>query len=140
MIVAYDGDVTIDPLESLMRMVQTAAWAERAYATVIERDLADRVLVEVGSDEAGYRDEPHPYLKLWNEERDRLAKMSKLAIDAGVQAKMIQVEVAKVELTAQALDAEMTAAGISDDMRFDILRGMARRLRGGDAGLQPPTR
>lgn len=127
-IIQYDGDVTIDPLQSLLRMVQTAAWAERAYAAKIAADLGDDVLTTIYTEGGSYK-KAHPYLELWNDERDRLAKFSKLALDAGVAEKQLKVEIAQIELTASALDGALTAAGIDAAQRFDILQDMARRLK-----------
>jgi hypothetical protein len=82
MVVDYLGQVDGDPLANLARMVLVSAQAERAYAGLLEAEgeLIDYVSYGV----QGTRKEPSVYLKLWNEERDRLAKFSKAALDAGI--------------------------------------------------------
>jgi len=131
-LIAENTEVTADPLQSLMRMVQTSAWAERAYAQKISADLGDDVLTTIYTEGGSYK-KAHPYLELWNEERDRLAKFSKLALDAGVAEKQLKVEIAQIELMASALDASLDEAGISAEQRFTILQGMAKRLKTGDS-------
>ena len=116
LIVAYEGQVSADPLASLLRMVQTAAWAERAYATLIERDLGDGVLVEVGSQISGYKEEAHPYLKLWNEERDRLAKWSKVALDAGVDAHQVKLAEHQADVSIAVILAVMMRLNLPPEL------------------------
>ena len=130
-VVAFQGSVNGDPLHELLRMVKQAAMTERAYAHLIERDL-DGVLMAVDYGKAGgLREEPHPYMKLWSEERDRLAKFAKAALDAGVSTRLVELAEDEARATADLLLAVVTdvSVGMPTEMQQRVRIAMAMRLR-----------
>lgn len=140
-IVAYEGQVDGDPLKNLLNMVRRAAAAERAYAMLIEYELGSgkcptcfrprldtpcehckssaavkegSILIRTGSHATGFRDEPHPYIKLWNEERDRLARFSKLALDARVTERQLEVLTEEAEVVVNVIIAVARDMGMDE--------------------------
>lgn len=130
LIVAYEGEVSGDPLQSLLRMVHTAARAERAYAELLQSEVGPTPLMEVDFGKAGgLRLEAHPYLRLWNEERDRLAKVSKAALDAGVSEREVQVAEEQAERVVTIIVGVIDALPLTDEQRLEARRLAAAQLR-----------
>jgi hypothetical protein len=120
LVVAWEGKIEDDPMVQLRRMVRVAAMAERAYAMLMESELKDGILTTVGSETAGYRQEPHAYLKLWNEERDRLANISAKAISAGLAEREAQLQEAEAKIAIQLFEGAMETAGLAAEIRVQL--------------------
>ena len=109
-------------------MVQTSATAERAYSYLMQRDLNSGILVTVGSMAAGFHEDVHPYVRLWNEERDRLAKVAKMAIDAGVAERQVKIAEAEGQEVYRIVEDAINACGldvsVANAMRIAIANGM----------------
>jgi hypothetical protein len=113
------GTINIDPLDALLEMVQEAAANVAAYRLAIQelgihvgqdenREGQTGVAVASSYDDKGGRDPaaPHILVNMYDAERDRLAKYSKMCIDAGVEERRVRL----VEAQAQKLGAVVEAA------------------------------
>jgi hypothetical protein len=81
--------IEIDPAEALIEQVHLAAGNEfflRHQVQLLQDEGADRML---GLDGVDVR------VKLWNDERERLARMSKLAVDAGIAERQVRIKEAE---------------------------------------------
>lgn len=72
--------IDVDPLEALLHMIRTTA-GEFAYYT--------DCIAELDPDTGVVNNEPHLWIRLRHEAIDRIAKMSKMAIDAGVAERQV---------------------------------------------------
>lgn len=101
---AYLGDPDIvDPFDALLGQVHEAA-GNVAFLRDLVKDLPPHPTVEkdgeteeltikkglYGPDLNGY-ESPHQLLKLYNEERDRLGKLAKMAIDCGIAERQVRL-------------------------------------------------
>ena len=132
MVVRFEGNVNGDPLHELLRMVKQAAMTERAYAHLIEYETGGKLLTAVDYGKAGgIREEPHPYLKLWTEERDRLSKFAKAALDAGVSTRLVELAEDEARATADLLLAVITDVTVAmpAEQQQRVRIAMATRLR-----------
>jgi hypothetical protein len=127
-------DVT--PWEALLTAVRIAAgrvaWIESKLAQVAE----DRQLEPVNNDaeDAAARDADHAgtnvnywvrQAEVWH---DRLAKVSKLAIDAGVAERLVRQLELEAELMLRATSLTFDELGLDDDTRQRALGIMSRNL------------
>lgn len=101
------GDREPEPIDArwaLTRMVYVAAMVERFYAGLVSELESPVQTVDYGK-AGGIREEPHALVKLWNEERDRVVKVSKTALDAGIEERQVQ---AVEELSKTAVSVILT--------------------------------
>jgi len=109
-----------DPHQELSRQLSlSAAVAERVQELVAELEDIDQ---------AG---EVHPLVKVWAEERDRVAKMAKMAVAAGVKERAAQLSEEQghllAEVSMKAIDDPSCA--LSEDQKLRLRMAMARELR-----------
>ena len=105
--------VDTSPQQALLDEVQRAAGMVAYYgARVAEVAEADRdrlvwgtTKTKTGGDDYGTTEEavPNAWLRLWNEERDRLARVAALAIKAGVEERRVQLAEQQGALIAQVI-------------------------------------
>jgi hypothetical protein len=69
------------------------------------------------------------WLTQWRDERDRLVRVSKTAIDAGVDVRRVELEQARVSMQAAAVRAAMDAVGMGEEDRVVFVRAMIGQLR-----------
>lgn len=138
LITRLDGTIDGDPLVNLVRMVTVAATAEQAYARLLQDEGAILTEVDYGK-VGGVRVEPHPLLKLWNEERDRLAKISKLALDAGVAQRQLKIAEGQATVMVDVVFAVIDGMGLQGDERDRARRMAALQLRVIDGSAAPST-
>lgn len=86
------GAIEVDPLDALLQALYASAGATAWYRQKIE-DLESKELhATVGGTEHGDgREEPHVWIRMYADERDRMARTAKLCLDAGVQERQVQV-------------------------------------------------
>lgn len=140
------GSLDVDPHEVLLAQVQEAA-ANVAVLRVYVAELG----VEVASDGAIALPEQvieweksgthvparvHVLVGLYNEERDRLGKYAKLAIDAGVAERQVRVAETQAERLGAAFGRALDAAAehITTEGREALRRALARELRALSSG------
>ena len=109
-----------DPHQELgKQLAMSAALAERVQELVDE-------LEDIHGDA-----DIHPLVKLWAEERDRVAKMAKMAVSAGVKERAVQLSDEQGNLMAEvgmkAIDDPSCA--LSEDQKLRLRKAMARELR-----------
>jgi hypothetical protein len=134
--------IEIDPAEALIEQVHLAAGNEfflRHQVQLLQDEGADRML---GLDGVDVR------VKLWNDERERLARMSKLAVDAGIAERQVRIREAEGAAIAAmlvllldhprlALSGQQRAVGrqVARQLLLDQLA--AKRPRPGDQAADP---
>lgn len=100
----FGGSLAVDPSVALLQEVHRSA-ATVAYLQDRVNELESEDLIEVGA--FGARS-PNVWIQLYQQERDRLARVSKAAIDAGCAQSMVEVfqQVAStyVQLVGRVLD------------------------------------
>ena len=131
--------VTVDPGETLLRLLsQSAARAER-YAAALQR-LVDEQGLEgalVGDtlviDNEGTSRKVGEYVRglaqIESQERDRAANFAQLAIKAGLAERQVRVAERQTELVEQALAATLSDLGMSDDEQQKAFGRLAHHLR-----------
>lgn len=113
------AEMEMDPFEALALCVRLAAGATAFYRSKIE-DLEGELLSpdEWTATEAAAKSlELSVWVEAYNDERDRLAKHAKLAIDAGIDARRIQIEEEKATLFADALRAILGELKLTAEQR-----------------------
>lgn len=135
------GDSTVDPGETLLRLVTQSAWRANRYATEIERvvDEADGDLHKalIGDtytvDLDGRAVKTGEYIRamtrLEAEERDRCANFATKAIAAGLAERQVRLAERQVEVVARALIAAFAEMGLSVQQQQEAKRRVAGHLR-----------
>ncbi len=123
-----------DPLEILLRQLSVSdAVSERA------RDLVSELDEIVTANHNGDA-KPHVLLKIWNEERDRVAKLAKIGLDNGLAEaaleRMAQLSEEQGRLVADSFTAAMNdpALNLTPEQKAAAKRAGARHHR-----AQAPT-
>lgn len=110
----YGSPIDINPVEALLQEVRRTgghvAW------------LADRIQLWEMVDADGKLTKPiddvqKQWLQLYYEERDRLVKQAKTALDAGVNERKIRLAERQGEIMIQALNAAFDALGLTREQR-----------------------
>lgn len=108
--------IKIDPAEALLRSVWEAAGNvvylrrriqmlnEHPLGTLDDDGYADMSEALYGPDHLGDL-APHVLLKMYNEERDRLVRYSKIAVDAGIAERAVRLAERQGEMLAQVVNA-----------------------------------
>lgn len=115
--------VEIDPQQALLRQV----W--EAYGNVAFLRARVRELEAIhGPDHLG-DERPHVLLALYNEERDRLAKIAKLAIDAGIAERAITIAEAQADAIVSVVTAVLDSLDLPRGKRDAAQAVAVRRLQ-----------
>jgi hypothetical protein len=121
------GDVDGDPLSNLAEAVKESAVAVAVYRELMEgEDFLE--VVDYGH-AGGVRREPNPYVKLWNEERDRKAKLCKLALDAGLVQRQLNILEAEGQRMTEVWFWLIDQLGLVGEERDRARRLLAGKLR-----------
>lgn len=128
--------VDVDPLQAIVEMVREAAANVAAYRLAIEGldiDVSHQgaVAVPQSFDEKGKRDPAlaHILVELYNSERERLVRFSKMALDAGIEVKRLELAQEQASLVADAIRAAVDASGVTGDAKRAALAAGAQVLR-----------
>ncbi len=127
----------VDPIAALMQQLALAhAWERYLRAEVAELDQLYYLAKVVGVDQDGegqavHEAKPHVALVLWNQERDRLSKFAKLALDAGLEERQVRLAEEQGAFVAALIrkvfdDADL---GLSPVQRRAAAKIAARHLR-----------
>ncbi|MDQ3660591.1 MAG: hypothetical protein M3454_05935 [Actinomycetota bacterium] len=115
----------MDPLEVLLYQLGWASGAARALGRLVSE------LEEIhGPNHAGDA-VPHVLVKLWSEERDRAARLAKMAIDAGLAEKQVRLAETQGQIIAKIFTAVLDddTLGLSREQRVAGRSLAARHLR-----------
>lgn len=130
------GQLDADPLTVLVDSVREAWWNVAAYRVAIEGlDITvsndGAVAIPQSFDDKGGRDPAlaHILVDLYNQERDRAVRYAKIAVDAGVEERLVRVQEAQAAEAWNAVVAALDAAGLSDDQRTAFSRKFAATIR-----------
>lgn len=119
-------------LEELHRTAGAVAWLG-AVVGELDRGAVvwGRTRVKRGGDDHGVTREakPNAWVELWHRERRHLVDVAKACVTAGIEERRVELEQARVRLQAEAVQAGLDAAGLSDDQRATVIRVMLDRLR-----------
>ncbi len=130
------GQLPIHPLEAMLDQVHEAA----ANVSVLRDYIAD-LGIEVDMDNAITLPEEtyekfhvparvHIMVDLYNQERDRLVKYSKMCLDAGVDERRVRVAELQAQKMAQAFNETLNSVpDLTPDQRETLRRTLADRLR-----------
>lgn len=147
-----------DPIQTLLWLVSTSAQSVRWLAErVAELGTPDPTDPEPLADIVGMNDQGqpimrqpwakiygrtntgdlgvHPLWTKWNEERDRLAKFSKLAVDAGVSERMVRIAEAQGAAVAGVVVEVLVALGLPPDVRARAQTMVGEKFRDMGPGL-----
>jgi hypothetical protein len=133
------GDTTVDPGETLLRLLSQAAARADRYAAAIQR-LVDEQGLEaalVGDtyviDDSGESRKVGEYIRglaqLENQERDRAANFAKLAIQAGLAERQVRLAERQTSIVEKALMATLDDLGLSDEQQQKAFGRLAHHLR-----------
>jgi len=87
-IVAYNGDDPETPAEGLLREVAWSSQVALALGEVCQAMIADQQIVSYS---AGQGQRLNSLMEAWSQERDRHAKFCRMALDAGIQQKALDI-------------------------------------------------
>lgn len=112
-VVVYGLPVEVDPhtalLEELCRTAGHIAWLRHRIEELTEQTLHG----PVGGSEHGYpREEPHVWVRLYQEERRHYAAVARDCIKAGIEERRIQLAEQQAELIASYTRALLSDLGI----------------------------
>lgn len=146
------GTIEVDPAEAMITCVRESAWNVAFLRklveplkgggegpVVFEDDGEPRIdhegLTQVTS--TSMRIDPHILVKMYNEERDRLMRYSKLCADAGVEERKVRIAEAQGEWLVNTIDRVLDHLQLTEDQRIQLPAIMGRvvaELGSGDAG------
>ena len=111
----------IDPLDAVIAAVHEAA-GNVAYlrGLVGDDENRGRFITPLGMSVV---------VELYNEERDRLARYSKLALDAGIDERRLRVDEGRIVALGAAVDAAITDVGLDPEQREALRAALGRQLR-----------
>ena len=142
----YGLPVETDPHQALLDEVQRTAghveWLGQIVRGLEERQLTRGVTKTVehadGTRVVEARAAVNVWLKLYQDERDRLVRVAKAAIDAGVAERQVRLAEAQAQRIAQTVSAILRDLGhdLNDPRVRDVVRA---RLIEGTAAERPPA-
>lgn len=123
---ALGGALDVDPAEALLAMVRKAAWNVCYLETLLQPEGdGDAPSLVTWSEQGG---KPHPHVQLYNEERDRLARFSKLALDAGVSERLVRLAEDQGRVVIQLVEAAFQELGLTEEQRQRVPVVMGRLI------------
>lgn len=123
--------IEIEPAEAILQQVRQSAGHVQWYHQQILRfdDVtggdAKQVLLQLS--EQGW--DRSAWVRLYNEERDRLTRFAKLALDAGVAERQVKLAESQGELVAVALRGILKDLGLTPDQEMRAPEIVTRHLR-----------
>lgn len=114
----------VHPVEALMEQVHEAAGNVAMLRMIVQDEKHTVPMVDSHG-------KPHtnPALAFYNEERDRLARFSKLAVDAGVAEKQIRIVEEQAMYVAERIEQAMKDVGLTREQQDAVKKALAMRLR-----------
>lgn len=103
---------TLEPIQALFEAVRVASWREAGLRQLLQHSAEPLY----GPDHQG-DDRPHVLATMHGEALDQLAKISKMAVDAGLDVKLVAIATRQAEITIRAVQAALDVAGIVGDLR-----------------------
>ena len=134
------GSIAIEPTDALLECVHRAA-GQATWLRLKVESLEPDALVCVGA-----HGDPalHTWARMEHEALDRLARWSKMALDAGVAERSVQIAERTAQLIAVALDEALAPLGLPPQQRSSVIERFAERLsqleRKGEASPQMTIR
>jgi hypothetical protein len=142
----YGGPIDIDPLtallEELHRTAGHVAWLGTVVANLLhdgdgyEESISDegkRVLRPRSGlkqlDSSGKFEKPSIWVELYQQERKHLAQVSKMAIDSGIEERMVKAAEKQADFFIELLLGILMRIGLSDEQQSEAQRIMAEELR-----------
>jgi hypothetical protein len=131
-------DQTVDPAETLLRLLTQSARRAALYADLLERQYVDKgvaalVGVKVALDADGNAVDLGEYIRglaeLEAAERDRCAKFAKLALDAGIAERQVRLAERQGALVADAVGRILDALGLTAEQQALVATVVPRELR-----------
>jgi hypothetical protein len=110
--------VQVDPEEALLEQVWIAVGREQQLRIDYEAAIVASKNVEAVV-----------ILELWNEERDRVGKIAKMAIDAGIEERKVRLAERHVDFLQRLLETFADAAGVDDEARTRGFEAVTREIR-----------
>jgi hypothetical protein len=125
--------IEIDPIDALLHLVHEAA-GNVAFLGGRVGDLGYAIVGDVYSvardgSAVPVSEDARAIVKLYNEERDRLAKVSKIALDAGIERKQVEILEAQAEAMVAVLRAVVIRLGLAESARTQALVLLSDELR-----------
>jgi len=125
--------VDINPVEALLYLVQEAA-GNVAFLGARVQDLGFDLVGPVYSltrdgDPVQTSEDVLAIVKLYNDERDRLARVSKIALDAGVEERTVRVLEEQATTLVHVIRAVLDNLGLSTEVRQRALALVSQELR-----------
>lgn len=130
---ALGTPVDVNPVESLLFLVREAA-GNVAFLGARVQDMGYDLVGPVYSltrdgDPVATSEDLHAMVKLYNEERDRLARVSKIALDAGIEERQVRVVEEQAALLVTTIRAVFDNLGLSEKMKQRALSLLSMELR-----------
>jgi len=119
------GSREVDSLDVIVEQVHEAA----ANVQVLRALVGDEANVRAVFDDHR-RPYTNPLLVFYNEERDRLVRFAKLALDAGVDERRVRVTEATAARLGQAFDRAVERVGLPAPVRQELREALGQELRG----------
>lgn len=142
-IAAYDGVDTVDPLNGLLEVVaRTSIWVQLLGAMVGELDTKPEVGDAGGITNAAVYGQnhlgdgaPHVLVDMYGQWLERHARACKLALDAGIDERRIQLQRDQVEIAVTVIRGTLHAFDIdaTDPQVGEIIGTQLRLVAGGGA-------
>lgn len=128
-----DGDA--NPLDELLMEVQRAAaavrWLGEKVAAMNDLDVINvreqEIVYADGKVTTTYTGSVNGYVKMWQAERDRLARVCKITLEAGVDERRVRLAETQGALIVDVLKATLDELGIVQDDRVREI--LSRHLR-----------
>lgn len=128
-----DGQQTLDPGETLLRLMTVAYLRAEQHADELDNILTEHgwrdAFVGDAMGEFGKVGEYAKQLSVWEaQERKQAADLAVKAVAAGLEERRVRAEEQQVALFAQALDAALQELGLAD-RTAEVKSGVSRHLR-----------
>lgn len=128
-------DVASHPLDELLYEVQRASAAVRWFADKVneldDREVTHGITRTVqkadGSREVTASAAVNMWVRLWQEERDRLARVCKLTLDAGVDERRVRLAETQGQMIVDVIRATLKDLHVEDSDQVDAV--VSRHLR-----------
>ena len=135
--------VDVNPVEALLYLVQEAA-GNVAFLGARVQDLGYDLVGPVYSltrdgEPVQTSEDVMAIVKLYNDERDRLARVSKIALDAGIEERTVRVIEEQATSLVHVIRSVLDNLGLSPEVRQRGLALVSQELRRLDQGSTPDT-
>ena len=119
-------------LDELQRCAAAVAWLDvQVNALKANQIVWGKTREKVGGEDHGRTHEAgtNAMVRLWQEERDRLVRVSKACLDAGIAERLVELEADRVRLIAMAMGRALDAADLTPVQRDTVTTVMIAQLR-----------